>query len=616
MLGVDVRSPVKMAHPLNHKRRCWLVNIPGVGGGGGDTFRDLMRKNDGSLINMGPSNWKGPSGRRGGFGSLKLNGTNEYIDILDSPSLKFGTGAFTITGAFKLDAVHNSSSTTTQPIITRHTLDSLNMSVALKGTDYSGGSGASGTMQCKIDGGGYFHSNINSWDADRWYEFVISFNQDGTSSQLWINGVNDKGGFSDLAIRPYDDAAIDDSWSFGLGEFDVAANLATTVYLAGSLDDLGVFEGKFSDSRAMAFYKESQAGHPNTLNFIPHRLYAHGMALEEPEAVSSSVSYTEATPTLIRYTGGESHGVGYPAAEIILTGVEIDTAGESHGMSTLAGSLSARIYVAGESHGLAYSEGTATFALDNIYLVKEALIEGYAVVGGHVGTPDIDDKFNPAAFFAALREGWTVSEALAVAVPKNNSNFRLIGDPLAPLPMPKTGFIVRRADNSTIIAAGEDAARSIDLDSRLTGPGEYNLILTRANTYGDESPGVPFVVEVGAGGVAAPALSPPEQLRAIVEAAGYATLTWQTQNDGTDDYAAEYEIAFEEDPATILATITGTEFNNLYTTTLGPYTDGQGLKLMVRASDGVSVYGEWIRANPITADATPPDAPVIVEAAS
>lgn len=65
---VNVASPINWGNSLNRGLVSRWQNLPGGQWGRGTLFRDLCRRNDGTLTN-GPE-WSGPLGRPGGYGAL------------------------------------------------------------------------------------------------------------------------------------------------------------------------------------------------------------------------------------------------------------------------------------------------------------------------------------------------------------------------------------------------------------------------------------------------------------------------------------------------------------------------------------------------------------------
>lgn len=88
---VDWCDPVT-DDPLNRGLVLWLLAAEG-GGYGGNKWLDLCSgKNHGTLTN-GPA-WQGPLGRPGGWGSLRFDGTDDYVTVAASEPLRH-TGAVT-----------------------------------------------------------------------------------------------------------------------------------------------------------------------------------------------------------------------------------------------------------------------------------------------------------------------------------------------------------------------------------------------------------------------------------------------------------------------------------------------------------------------------------------
>lgn len=88
MRRLNLTHTVNKKHPLNRGLISWWLALPQ--GPRGGIFRDLMRRNHGTLTN-GPT-WGGALGRPGGWGSLDFDGTDDYVQITQ---VQF-TGAFTV----------------------------------------------------------------------------------------------------------------------------------------------------------------------------------------------------------------------------------------------------------------------------------------------------------------------------------------------------------------------------------------------------------------------------------------------------------------------------------------------------------------------------------------
>jgi len=94
--SIDWRQPVNWANPLNHGLVSWWLAIPNHTSGT-STWRDLCVKNDGTLTNFAnvDTAWQ-TQGQPGGFGALGFDGTDDYVDVPDSPGLRMTGDAFTL----------------------------------------------------------------------------------------------------------------------------------------------------------------------------------------------------------------------------------------------------------------------------------------------------------------------------------------------------------------------------------------------------------------------------------------------------------------------------------------------------------------------------------------
>ena len=79
--SVNWSSPINWNHGLNHGSLAWWLNVPQWQGG--TTWRDLVRRFDGTLTNMAPSSdWISTTDRPGGWGALDFDATEgEFIAV-------------------------------------------------------------------------------------------------------------------------------------------------------------------------------------------------------------------------------------------------------------------------------------------------------------------------------------------------------------------------------------------------------------------------------------------------------------------------------------------------------------------------------------------------------
>ena len=110
------------------------------------------------------------------------------------------SGTVTISGWFKLDSAHGSTSRT-QVIMTKALNGDTDFHIALRGTDYTSGTTApTGSLVLKVEyntNREYTWTSRTSWSANHWYFFVVTLNAGNPqSNQIYIDGSLDVGGRS------------------------------------------------------------------------------------------------------------------------------------------------------------------------------------------------------------------------------------------------------------------------------------------------------------------------------------------------------------------------------------------------------------------------------------
>lgn len=241
---------------------------------------------------------------------------------------------------------------------------------------------------------------------------------------------------------------------------------------------------------------------------------------------------------------------------------------------------------------------------------------GYPYLMGPIGAYSASQYPNPAPMVAAFRAGWTWAEAAAVSVPQVNSLHRVIGDPFGVLALPKQGFEVRSSVDGELVLIFPQWLDGEVVPAILTGllaEGRWALEVTRQDEYGNSSEPARIIVDIGSDGVPVANLVIPRVIRATAVAAGNVELEWHGINDGTLVEPAEYEITEASDLGTVLTTVTAGGLVH-FTESVGPFSHGSTVRLAVRASDGASLFGLWVFAEPVVADSVGPPAPTILGA--
>jgi hypothetical protein len=320
-------------------------------------------------------------------------------------------------------------------------------------------------------------------------------------------------------------------------------------------------------------------------------------------------SYTEtdaaALATMSLSATGESYtesdSVGY--ASLIM-----DIGGESYTETYAESLLGMSHKLLGESYTQASANGFLSFTTA-IYLAQEAVVAGYSYVVGSVGETQPEHLLNPSPLFAALRSGWTFSEAIAVAMPTINSTWRPIGDPLGVVPMPREGFEIRKQPGMELVSVELGDATQVDLGGLLTD-GEWDVDIIRQDKYGSSSDPATIRVKIESS-AAVTQLVEPARVKSKTQSGGMVQVQWASISDDSLDDSAAFEIAAASDPATILNTITAGSAS-VFRVSVGPFTHGRTVRLLIRATDGAGTVGPWVDVPPFVSDSQPPPLPEFV----
>ncbi|OLS22470.1 MAG: hypothetical protein ThorAB25_25490, partial [Candidatus Thorarchaeota archaeon AB_25] len=193
-----------------------------------------------------------------------FDGSNDQVVISASESLE-PNGDVEISGWFKLDVAHTSSSTTTQVLFAKFFNGDNDMHIALVGnSDYSS-SAAAGSLVFKTENGGagqmYIWTSQTSWQAGVWYYFSCFMDASSPSSNsIYIGAIEDNGGSTGGVT--YANVSFSADWSIGGGLIDqVAGNLA---WFDGVMDEVRVSAIANGRSGAWRAAEWSNLNNPST----------------------------------------------------------------------------------------------------------------------------------------------------------------------------------------------------------------------------------------------------------------------------------------------------------------------------------------------------------------
>ena len=239
---LDAGQPINWAHPLNHDLRSkWLVSPAGHPSyRGGGTLRDLCRRNNGTLT--GGVAWNGSYARKGGWGCLEFDGTDDYIPITHTASLVTSAG-LTVSVWVQIDV------NTQYDMIVSKT----------NGTNWTQGWGiylqgaGSGTLSWFA---GSYGTNLvttanSSIVAGTWYHLVGTW--DGsTSTSFYLNGT---------LVGSATAGTVDTTNGLEIGRGN-----SNSFNLDGRLDDVAILGRPWSAAQVKQYYDLSRQGYYGILN--------------------------------------------------------------------------------------------------------------------------------------------------------------------------------------------------------------------------------------------------------------------------------------------------------------------------------------------------------------
>lgn len=235
---VCIGDAVNWESSLNRGLVSWWLALPDQQRG--NVFRDLCGRNHGTLTN-GPT-WQGARGRPGGFGSLELDGSNDYVSVPTTSAITSITDKFTV--AFWV-----------RPTVTG---DADRRYVAIGGSNITIRYGFASVAFTTVNISGVGVTDFSSgMSINNWWHLVLVY--DGAAYSLYVNG-QQKGSTADSGN-------VD--WSFAADTILGAASGGSNP-MAGNMDDFMLFNVA---QNPVQLYRESLAGYPNTLNWTRRPAY-------------------------------------------------------------------------------------------------------------------------------------------------------------------------------------------------------------------------------------------------------------------------------------------------------------------------------------------------------
>jgi len=302
--------------------------------GFGTTVTDSVGDNDGTI--SGTYAWQS----RCDNGYLSFPGTDNYVTVPDSADLRI-EGDSTISGWFQLDEEFDDTQATSQVVLEKFKNNGSNMHVVLVGADYTQNAVPEGSLVVKlnIQTGAfvYLWTSQNTWDANRWYHFVVIFDADDPrNGRIYINGHYDIGGTSGKNAE--NDLDFDAPLRFG-GR--ATENTPGHRYLDGSIDDIRIYNYPVSDLEISRLY-----------GLILHWNFDEASGTLADDATTSGF---DGTATDVAHTSGrfgQYYGFNGTSTEVINT----DVATELNGLSEVTVALWVNVQGIGDDRGIFVSE--------------------------------------------------------------------------------------------------------------------------------------------------------------------------------------------------------------------------------------------------------------------
>jgi len=236
---LDVRQPVNMRIANRLGIVSWWTSF----GSGGNRFRDLMRRNHGTL-NGGMSH-RSPAGRRGGYGSFYFDEVNDYIRVSHNSTLSI-TSAITLLCWVNPASVPGGSE--------QHRLVSKGVDkyvlffdpLSLVPQFYL--SGVS-TSQFSFTAG----ATIGKWSL-----LGASYDANGGTNnrRTYMNGKLDR------------QASHTGSISTDTVDLTIGAYHTGSSFMSGYMDDIVIASRPWTSREHLWWYNDSVHGHPKMLNWI------------------------------------------------------------------------------------------------------------------------------------------------------------------------------------------------------------------------------------------------------------------------------------------------------------------------------------------------------------
>lgn len=239
---INWSNPINQNHPLNKGLLAWWLVVPQWNGG--TVWRDLTGHSNGTLTSMAPSSdWVTPSDRRGGWGALDFEGTNDHVDtnhifneVSDADKLTISTWI-------------NNPLTSNDSIFGGRGTGNAGLNFVS-----SGGVGGD-PLRLTISGGFDQNSDASGMTANTWHHIAVTYDQ--VNVIFYIDGKQLSSHAQTAVISESDE-------TMHIASFN---NLGTPgTFFNGILDDIRVYTRALSGAEVAEYHSLSKRFYPGLLN--------------------------------------------------------------------------------------------------------------------------------------------------------------------------------------------------------------------------------------------------------------------------------------------------------------------------------------------------------------
>lgn len=261
--GINSAQPVNWSHPLNRGLLSWHLCLP-ADGRKGFRWLDLCHRSHAVLTNMDPgSDWLGPRGRVGGWGSIDFDGSNDHCFVSSYPFIDGAAGA-TLACWFRTGSAMTNKQIVGLP----------DASSGTNGIDLNFQNATSVRFWLKTGATSNGLSATVTYNDNVWHHIAGTY--DGTTRRLFFDGIQVANDFRSGTITA-------SAKELNIGRFGSFGN-----YYVGQADDVRIANRAYSAEEVRRLYELSRTGYQGLLNRVRRVRSKAGSAATSDGAGGSS----------------------------------------------------------------------------------------------------------------------------------------------------------------------------------------------------------------------------------------------------------------------------------------------------------------------------------------